>query len=112
MIYTGHGFRTVGELVRQGDILITQRGTRKHPGINVSLSWIFIVALVYRTLFSYGCIMLQVKAGRNHSLHALCDGHVRFTSKRTSRTRVRVFMHVEPLKLERKFILSEGSTSS
>lgn len=45
-----------GEAVRAGSILIRQRGTRFHPGENV------------------GC-------GRDHTLFAKADGHVRFEVK-------------------------------
>ena len=45
-----------GEAVRAGNILIRQRGTRFHPGDNV------------------GC-------GRDHTLFAKADGHVRFDVK-------------------------------
>ncbi len=43
-----------GELVRAGNIIVRQRGTRFHPGENV------------------GC-------GRDHTLFATADGHVQFT---------------------------------
>lgn len=42
-----------GELVRAGNIIIRQRGTKTHPGDNV------------------GC-------GRDHTLFATADGHVKF----------------------------------
>ena len=45
-----------GQLVRAGNILVRQRGTRFHAGENV------------------GC-------GRDHTLFATADGHVRFTVK-------------------------------
>ena len=45
-----------GQFVRAGNILVRQRGTRCHPGANV------------------GC-------GRDHTLFATSDGHVKFVEK-------------------------------
>lgn len=45
-----------GELVSAGSIIVRQRGTKFHPGDNVGI-------------------------GRDHTLFALVDGHVGFTSK-------------------------------
>lgn len=45
-----------GQAVRAGGILVRQRGTRFHPGTNVGL-------------------------GRDHTLFAKIDGHVRFDTK-------------------------------
>ena len=45
-----------GELVRAGSIIVRQRGTRFHPGVNV------------------GC-------GRDHTLFAKADGFVKFEVK-------------------------------
>ena len=45
-----------GQVVRAGNILVRQRGTRFHPGTNVGL-------------------------GRDHTLFAKIDGHVRFDKK-------------------------------
>ncbi len=45
-----------GELVSAGNILVRQRGTRFHPGVNVGL-------------------------GRDHTLFALAPGRVRFETK-------------------------------
>lgn len=42
-----------GELVRAGNIIVRQRGTQYHPGLNVGL-------------------------GKDHTLFALIDGHVSF----------------------------------
>lgn len=42
-----------GELVKAGNIIVRQRGTRKHPGKHVGM-------------------------GRDHTLYALVDGHVEF----------------------------------
>ena len=52
-----------GELVRAGNIIIRQRGTHFHPGENV------------------GC-------GRDHTLFATADGHVRFSVRGQPRRRV------------------------
>ena len=46
-----------GELVSAGNIIIRQRGTKVHPGVNV------------------GC-------GRDHTLFALVDGHVQFLNNK------------------------------
>lgn len=45
-----------GELVSAGSIIVRQRGTKFHPGVNVGI-------------------------GKDHSLFALADGHVSFTHK-------------------------------
>jgi len=45
-----------GQAVRAGNILVRQRGTKYHPGTNVGL-------------------------GRDHTLFAKIDGHVRFDKK-------------------------------
>lgn len=48
--------RSGGQLVNGGEIIVRQRGTRFHPGINVGL-------------------------GRDHTLFALCAGKVIFVRK-------------------------------
>ncbi|HEY5505662.1 MAG TPA: 50S ribosomal protein L27 [Sedimentisphaerales bacterium] len=45
-----------GELVSAGAIIVRQRGTKFHPGVNVGI-------------------------GKDHTLFALVDGHVAFTTK-------------------------------
>ena len=45
-----------GELISAGSIIVRQRGTKFHPGTNVGL-------------------------GRDHTLFALVDGHVKFETK-------------------------------
>jgi len=45
-----------GQLVSAGSIIVRQRGTQFHPGENVGI-------------------------GRDHTLFALVDGHVRFATK-------------------------------
>ena len=45
-----------GELISAGGIIVRQRGTRLHPGTNVSI-------------------------GKDHTLFALIDGHVSFAVK-------------------------------
>ncbi len=42
-----------GEAIRAGGIIVRQRGTRLHPGVNVGM-------------------------GKDHTLFALVDGHVKF----------------------------------
>jgi large subunit ribosomal protein L27 len=45
-----------GELVKAGNIIVRQRGTKFHPGVNVGL-------------------------GRDHTLFAKADGHIKFEDK-------------------------------
>ena len=45
-----------GELVKAGNIIVRQRGTKFHPGVNVGL-------------------------GRDHTLFAKAEGHVKFEDK-------------------------------
>jgi large subunit ribosomal protein L27 len=45
-----------GEVLNAGSIIVRQRGTRVHPGINVG-------------------------QGKDHTLYALVDGHVKFAIK-------------------------------
>jgi large subunit ribosomal protein L27 len=58
-----------GELVTAGNILVRQRGTQFHPGPNV------------------GC-------GKDHTLFAKADGHVRFLTRGRQN---RKFVTVEPV---------------
>ena len=58
-----------GELVQAGNILVRQRGTQFHPGPNV------------------GC-------GRDHTLFAKADGHVKFPTRGKDN---RKFVTVEPV---------------
>jgi len=55
-----------GEVVRAGNILVRQRGTKLHPGSNVS-------------------------RGRDDTLFALIDGVVKFEHKNKRRMRVSVY---------------------
>ena len=57
-----------GEICKAGNIIIRQRGTQHHPGINVGM-------------------------GSDHTLFALIDGRVTFRKKRNDRS----FVSVEPL---------------
>ncbi|MBV8261745.1 MAG: 50S ribosomal protein L27 [Paraburkholderia sp.] len=45
-----------GQAILAGGIIVRQRGTRMHPGLNVGI-------------------------GKDHTLYALVDGHVAFTTK-------------------------------
>ena len=45
-----------GQLIQAGNIIVRQRGTEFHPGVNVGM-------------------------GKDHTLFALVDGHVEFTLK-------------------------------
>ncbi|TVQ95285.1 MAG: 50S ribosomal protein L27 [Deltaproteobacteria bacterium] len=57
-----------GEAVRAGNIIVRQLGTKFHPGRNVGL-------------------------GRDYTIYALVDGHVKFESGTNGRKRI----SVEPL---------------
>jgi large subunit ribosomal protein L27 len=54
-----------GELVRSGNIIVRQRGTKIKPGLNVGL-------------------------GKDHTIFATADGFVRFETVRDGRKRVSV----------------------
>lgn len=54
-----------GEHVVPGNIIVRQRGTQFHPGANVAM-------------------------GKDHTLHALVDGHVAFAITRAGRQVVKV----------------------
>ena len=45
-----------GEAIRAGGIIVRQRGTKLHPGVNVGI-------------------------GKDHTLYALVDGHVRYATR-------------------------------
>jgi large subunit ribosomal protein L27 len=55
-----------GERVRSGNILVRQRGTRFHPGINVGM-------------------------GRDYTLFATTDGYVKFEVVRRGKKRISVY---------------------
>jgi large subunit ribosomal protein L27 len=55
-----------GEKVRSGNILVRQRGTRFHPGVNVGM-------------------------GRDHTLFATSDGYVKFEYVRRGKKRISVY---------------------
>ena len=54
-----------GELVKAGNILVRQRGTVHHPGANVGI-------------------------GKDHTLYALVEGHVKYHRKKDDRSYVSV----------------------
>lgn len=54
-----------GQAVRAGNIIIRQRGTTHYPGRNVGM-------------------------GKDHTLFALVDGHVKFTKKKDNKSFVSV----------------------
>ena len=54
-----------GSIVKAGNIIVRQRGTRHNPGLNVGL-------------------------GRDHTLFALIDGEVQFSRKKDNKTYVSV----------------------
>jgi large subunit ribosomal protein L27 len=55
-----------GELVKPGNIIVRQRGTKFHPGKNVGI-------------------------GNDHTLFALIDGNVKFETGRNGRKRISVY---------------------
>lgn len=55
-----------GELVRAGNILVRQRGTKFHPGSNVGI-------------------------GRDHTIFAVIDGRVKFERKDRERQKISVY---------------------
>ncbi len=57
-----------GEVVKAGNILVRQRGTKHHPGENVGI-------------------------GKDHTLFALVDGVVNFRKRKNNRS----FVSIEPL---------------
>lgn len=57
-----------GQYAKAGNIIVRQRGTRFHPGEHVGM-------------------------GKDHTLHALVEGTVTFTKKRSNRT----FVSISPL---------------
>ena len=59
-----------GQSVIAGNIIARQRGTKWHPGRNVGM-------------------------GKDHTLFALCDGHVEFRTKAKGRTFVSVVPAME-----------------
>jgi large subunit ribosomal protein L27 len=54
-----------GELVKAGNILVRQRGTVHNPGENVGI-------------------------GKDHTLYALIDGHVKYSRKKDDRSYVSI----------------------
>lgn len=54
-----------GEVVKAGNILVRQRGTKFHPGLHVGM-------------------------GRDHTLFALRDGVVEFETYKKTRTRINI----------------------
>ncbi|MCS0497201.1 50S ribosomal protein L27 [Ancylobacter mangrovi] len=58
------------EKVVAGNIIVRQRGTQWHPGVNVGM-------------------------GKDHTLFALCEGRVEFRAKANSRTYVNVIPAAE-----------------
>ena len=60
-----------GQAARAGNIIVRQRGTKFHPGLNVGM-------------------------GKDHTLHALVDGTVVFKKRRMNRT----FVNILPFEIE------------
>ncbi len=78
-----------GQLALAGNIIVRQRGTKFHPGLNVGM-------------------------GKDHTLHALVDGIVRFTKKRNNRKYVYIET-AETLALEearQKLMSGEGKAAA
>jgi large subunit ribosomal protein L27 len=57
-----------GQIVKAGNIIVRQRGTRHNPGLNVGL-------------------------GRDHTLYALTDGELEFKKRKDDR----IFISVKPV---------------
>ncbi len=57
-----------GQVVKAGNILVRQRGTKHNPGLNVGL-------------------------GRDHTLYALTDGEVEFKKKKDNKS----YVSIKPL---------------
>lgn len=57
-----------GQLVRAGNIIVRQRGTKHNPGLNVGL-------------------------GKDHTLFALADGEIEFKKKKDNR----IYVSVNPV---------------
>jgi len=57
-----------GEICKAGNIIIRQRGTQHHPGLNVGI-------------------------GKDHTIYALIDGRVTFRKRKDNRS----FVSVEPV---------------
>ncbi len=64
-----------GQAVNGGEILVRQRGTKFHPGVNVGI-------------------------GRDHTLFALCSGRVAFAVKAKGRTFVSIAPAAEAIAAE------------
>jgi len=60
--------KTDGQFVKNGNIIVRQRGTRKHAGKNVG-------------------------TGKDHTLYALCDGVVEFIHKKN-----KIFVNINTTK--------------
>lgn len=60
-----------GQIVKAGNILVRQRGTKHNPGLNVGI-------------------------GRDHTLFALIDGEIEFSKKKDNKTYVSVKPLTEP----------------
>ena len=58
--------RTDGQLVKAGNIIVRQRGTKFHPGTNMGL-------------------------GRDHTLFALTDGYVKFEKFGKNKKRISIY---------------------
>jgi large subunit ribosomal protein L27 len=57
-----------GQVVKAGNIIVRQRGTVHHPGVNVGI-------------------------GKDHTLFAMIDGKVKFSKKRDNKS----YVSIEPL---------------
>jgi large subunit ribosomal protein L27 len=70
-----------GEFARAGNIIIRQRGTEHHPGLNVGL-------------------------GRDHTIYALTDGTVVFRKKKDNRSYISILP--QNLQLTRPPLIAES----
>ena len=77
-----------GEVAIAGNIIVRQRGTRFHPGLNVGI-------------------------GRDHTLYALTDGTVEFRVRRKNRTFVNIVPSAEAIeKLAARAMAKAASRAS
>jgi len=72
-----------GERVRSGNILVRQRGTRIHPGLNV-------------------------KRGKDDTLYAVAEGFVHFDFVRKGRKRVNVVRSISPTRRSFVYVVTHG----
>ena len=78
-----------GQYAKPGSIIVRQRGTRFHPGVNVDM-------------------------GKDHTLHSMIEGRVSFVKKKNNRTYVNILPldEVAVTKAERAAALADKQTAT